>query len=167
MKRMLLALAIVSLTALPALAAESAADGKPDKASRLVNADKKTKLALQGYDPVAFHTDGKAIKGVEAIEATHAGFVYLFATAEHKAAFQADPEKYLPAYGGYCAWGVAKGDLYPVKIDTWEIVDGRLILQYDQGAKKKFKAKQKENFEKAEKNWPKLVEKNVKDEAAK
>ena len=72
--------------------------------------------------------------------------------------FAKDPEKYLPAYGGYCAYGVSIKKLFPVEIDTWEIVDGRLFLQYNQDVKRKFAQDKAANFTKADANWPKLVE---------
>ena len=125
-------------------------------AAELVNADSHAKIALQGYDPVAFFTDGHPTKGSPTISATHQGYNYLFASGAHKAEFERHPGKYVPAYGGYCAFGVSKGKLFPVEIDTWEIVDGRLVLQFNQDVKKKFAADKEANFRKAEANWPKL-----------
>jgi YHS domain-containing protein len=72
-------------------------------------------LALHGYDVVAYFTDRQATLGKAELTATHDGGTYRFASAEHRAAFLADPEKYLPRYGGFCAYGVANG--YKVKID--------------------------------------------------
>jgi len=127
-------------------------------AKDLVNADAASKTGLQGYDPVAFFTDGKATKGSPLIAGEHKGVAYLFASEEHKAEFLKSPAKYLPAYGGYCAYGVSINRLFPVEIDTWEIVDGRLVLQYNQDIKHKFAEEKAANFKKAEANWPKLVE---------
>ncbi len=126
-------------------------------AGDLVNADPHSKIALQGYDAVAFHTDGKATKGNPAIAAEYNGYKYFFANEENMALFEKQPETYLPAYGGYCAYGVSVGQLFPVEIDTWEIVDGRLVLQYSQDVKRNFAKHKKANFKKAEANWPKLV----------
>ncbi|MEK7729084.1 MAG: YHS domain-containing (seleno)protein [candidate division KSB1 bacterium] len=131
-------------------------------AGDLVNADANSKTGLQGYDPVAFHTVGKATKGNPAIAAEYHGFKYLFASEENKAAFAQQPEKYLPLYGGYCAFGVSIGQLFPVEIDTWEIVNGRLVLQYSQDIKSEFAKSKEANFRKAESNWPKLVKSNSK-----
>jgi len=124
----------------------------------LVNADPHGKIALQGYDPVAFHTVGKPLKGDPAISAEHFGYKYLFASDVHKAAFEKRPKSYLPAYGGYCAYGLSVGALAPVEIDTWEIVDGRLVLQFSLGVKKKFAEKRDDNFRKANENWSALGE---------
>ena len=126
-------------------------------AGELVNATNVSKIALQGYDPVAFFSDGKPAKGSPAASSMHGGYTYLFASDAHKREFDANPEKYKPAYGGFCAFGVSNGKLFPVEIDTWEIVDGRLILQYNQDVKKKFAKDKAGNFRKAEANWPKLV----------
>lgn len=128
----------------------------------LINADEAAKVGLQAYDPVGFHTEGKALKGDPGIAARHEGITYYFASKENRKAFEADPEKFLPAYGGYCAYGISVGALFPVEISTWEIVDGKLVLQYSDDVKTLFKKDERRNFEKAEKNWPKLVEKNSK-----
>ena len=123
---------------------------------QVINADPHSKIALQGHDPVAFHTVGKAMKGNPAILAEHRGYRYLFSSEANKATFEEQAEKYLPAYGGYCAYGVSLGVLFPVEIDTWEIIDGRLVLQYSQDVKKKFGEQRDENIRKANENWPKL-----------
>jgi YHS domain-containing protein len=126
-------------------------------AGDLVNADVNSKIALHGYDPVAFFTISKATKGNPGIAAEYHGYRYIFASEENKAIFERQPEKYLPAYGGYCAYGVSIGQFFPVEIDTWEIVDGRLILQFSDDIKHEFAKNKTANFRKAEANWPKLV----------
>ena len=130
--------------------------------AELVNADRNAKVALQAYDPVAFFTDSKATKGSPFISTTHGDYRYFFASEEHKAAFEKAPEKYLPAYGGYCAYGISVGKLFPVEIETWEIVDGRLLLQFNQSVKTKFAEHKAENLKNAEMNWPELVAKHSK-----
>ena len=123
---------------------------------QIINADPYGKIALQGYDPVAFHTVGKAIKANPAVSTEYLGYKYLFSSEANKAAFKEEPEKYLPAYGGYCAYGVSLGVLFPVEIDTWEITDGRLVLQYSQDIKQKFGEDKDENIRKANDNWSKI-----------
>lgn len=145
MKRILTILACLALATTITFGAE------------LVNADSHAKIALQAYDPVAFFTDSKATKGSPFISAAHKGYTYFFASEEHKATFEKTPEKYLPAYGGYCAFGLSIGKLFPVEIDTWEIVDSRLVLQYNQDIKKKFSEDKAANFKKAEMNWKAMV----------
>ena len=125
---------------------------------QVINADPHGKIALQGYDPVGFHTAGKAIKGNPAISVQYRGFKYLFSAEENKAAFEKDPLKYLPAYGGYCAYGAALGILFPVEIDTWEIIDGRLALQFSLAIKQKFDEERYKNIRRADANWSKIEE---------
>jgi len=123
---------------------------------QLINADPHGKITLQGYDPVAFHTVGKPTKGNPAISAEYLGYKYLFSSDANKAAFEKQAKHYLPAYGGYCAYGVSIDVLAPVEIDTWEIVDGRLVLQFSQEARQKFGVHRDENIRKANDNWSKL-----------
>ncbi len=123
---------------------------------QMINADPYGKVALQGYDPVAFHVSGRALRGNPSIMAEHGGYKYLFSTEENKELFEKEAAKYLPAYGGFCAFGVSLGVLFPVDIDTWEIVDGRLILQFNDVFKQEFSKELKANIKKADENWIKL-----------
>ena len=91
-----------------------------------VNAEKG--LALHGYDPVAYFTDGRAVPGLAEHSLQHAGATWRFATAEHQGLFQADPERFLPRYGGYCAYAMSKGRLADVDPDDFAVVDGHLYL---------------------------------------
>ena len=122
------------------------------------NTDPISKIMLQGYDPVAFHTMGKATKGDPAISSSGDGYRFLFALEENQAAFEANPGKYLPAYGGYCAFGLSLGVLFPTEIETWEIVEGRLLLQFSSEAQQKFTEDRANNLKKADENWPRLVQ---------
>jgi len=119
-------------------------------------------LALQGYDPVAFFTDHKPVQGKAGFQSADHGATYWFASAEHKALFDASPKKYEPAFGGYCAYGVSKGDLAPINVHAFLIVDGRLLMQYSEGVRDAFNEDQKGNLAEAEANWPKLSEKSEK-----
>jgi len=123
---------------------------------QIVNADPHGRIALQGYDPVAFHTAGTPMKGDPAISAEYLGYKYLFSSDVNKATFEEQSKRYLPAYGGYCAYGVTLDVLVPVEIDTWEIVDGRLVLQFSQEVKRKFGEDAEENIRKANDNWSEL-----------
>ncbi|MEL6431402.1 MAG: YHS domain-containing (seleno)protein [Planctomycetota bacterium] len=90
-------------------------------------------IALRGYDPVAYFTDGGPRRGEPGLRATHDGATYLFASAENRDAFLADPERYAPAFGGWCAWALADGEGSLVKIDpkSYLIQDERLFLFFD------------------------------------
>lgn len=123
---------------------------------QVINADPHGRVTLQGYDPVAFHSIGAAMRGNPAILLEYDGYKYLFSSEENKELFEKAPEKYLPAYGGYCAFGVSLGVLFPVEIDTWEIIDGRLVLQFSQEFKKIFEEDTNGNIKKADDNWRKI-----------
>ena len=87
-----------------------------------------TDLALRGYDPVAYFTDGKPMEGMFDITAVYNGATYRFTSEEHKAMFEAAPEKYAPQYGGYCAFGLAQGYKFDGDPNVWKIVDDKLYL---------------------------------------
>ena len=127
-------------------------------AKDLKNLDKNG-VAIQSYDPVAFFTDNRPVKGSSQFQSEYRGAKYYFATAEHKAAFDNDPAKYEPQFGGYCAYGASQGHPAPIKIEAWQIVNGRLLMQYDLGIKDKFNKDQQCNLHKADQNWPGIVEK--------
>jgi len=116
-------------------------------------------VAIQGYDPVAFFTDNRPVKGNPQFQSEYHGAKYYFASSEHKAAFDQEPAKYEPQFGGYCAYGASRGNKAPVKIEAWQIVNGRLLMQYDLDIKGKFNQDQQGNLRKADQNWPGLVEK--------
>lgn len=122
----------------------------------------KAGLALQGYDPVAFFTDNRAIKGKPEFKSIRANATYQFASREHKELFDKDPAKYDPAFGGYCAYGVSRNKLVEIDVDASQIVDGLLLLQYSKGVRNDFNKNTKGNLAKAENNWPQIVEKKGK-----
>jgi YHS domain-containing protein len=119
-------------------------------------------LAIQGYDPVAFFTDGKPVKGKAEFTSKYHGAFYQFASQDHKALFDKDPAKYEPEFGGYCAYGVSRDKLVEIDVDAFQIVGGKLLLQYSKGVRDKFNADQKGSLMKANQNWPGLVEKKGK-----
>ena len=150
MKKLFLAL-FVATVALP-LAGQT---------KTLLNLD-KTGLAIQGYDPVAFFAEGKPVKGRPKFPARHNGALYYFASKEHRDLFKADPAKYEPAFGGYCAYGVSRNRLVEIDVDAFQIVDGRLLLQYSKSVRDDFNKDTKGNLTKANTNWPALAEKKGK-----
>ncbi len=105
-------------------------------ASHLAHAQVKPNLdgtlALSGYDAVAYRDQQKAVKGDARFTATHHGAVYRFASAAHRDRFAAQPEPYLPAYGGWCAYAIgAKNELVEVNPKTFKVIDGRTYLFYN------------------------------------
>src|SRR5262245_43490248 len=89
-------------------------------------------LAIQGYDVVAYFTDGRPVRGTEAFTHRWQNAEWRFTSAEHRDAFAASPERYAPQYGGFCAYGVAQGYRVDIDPEAWRIVDGRLYLNYSQ-----------------------------------
>ena len=129
----------------------------PQAMRTLQNLD-KSGVAIQGYDPVAFFTQNKPVKGDAQFQSGYRGATYYFASAEDKAAFDAAPAKYEPQFGGFCAYGVSRGKTVPVKVEAFQIVNGRLLLQYDLEVRDKFNQDQAGNLAKADQNWPGIVE---------
>ena len=127
----------------------------------LLNLD-KSGLAIQGYDPVAFFTGNKPVKGKPEFHSTHRSATYRFASQEHKELFEKNPAKYEPAFGGYCAYGVSRNKLVEIDVEAFQIVDGKLLLQYSKGVRNDFNKEPKGNLAKANTNWPALVEKKGK-----
>lgn len=116
-------------------------------------------VAIKGYDPVAYFSEGAPRQGKAAFSAQHGGATWYFASAENKARFEADPAKYTPAYGGYCAYGVAQGYLVKIEPDAWAIRDGKLYLNYDRSVQKTWSAKPAAYIQQADGEWPGLVAK--------
>jgi YHS domain-containing protein len=129
-------------------------------AGQLVNVDQNG-IALQGYDPVAYFTNGGPVKGTQEITASYKGATYYFASAEHKAQFEKEPGKYAPRFGGYCAFAVSRGATAPISIDAFQIIHGQLVLQKDKDILKRWEEDSEGNFQRAEANWPQIVQKNV------
>lgn len=88
-------------------------------------------IAILGYDPVAYFTDGKPVKGNPAYTHEWQAAKWRFASQSHLDLFKADPEKYAPQYGGYCAYGVSQDSLVGIEPDKFTILDGKLYLNYD------------------------------------
>ena len=116
--------------------------------------------AVSGYDAVAYHTDRNAVEGKEQFSAEWNGARWQFASQAHLDAFKAEPAKYAPQYGGYCAYGVGEKN-YLVKSDpqAWDIVDGKLYLNYDLGVQKLWKADRNKLIKQADERFPTLVSK--------
>jgi YHS domain-containing protein len=118
----------------------------------MVNVD-ANQVAIQGYDPVAFFTDAKPLPGRMEITSTHEGAIYRFTSAEHRDLFNKNPDAYVPACGGFCAFGVANGHTAPVKIETWQIAGGHLIFNYNTEVKAEFDKQRSTLLQQADANW--------------
>jgi YHS domain-containing protein len=91
----------------------------------------RTDTAINGYDTVAYFTVGKPVKGTDSLIHEWMGAKWKFSTQAHLDLFKGSPEKYAPQYGGYCAYGVAQGNLVKVEPDQFTVLDGKLYLNYD------------------------------------
>ncbi|MEM9473719.1 MAG: YHS domain-containing (seleno)protein [Pseudomonadota bacterium] len=119
-----------------------------------------TGLALQGYDPVAYFTEGEATPGNWKITTSYNDATYRFASEAHKAAFEADPEAYLPQYGGYCAFGAAMGFKFDGDPHQWKIVDGELYLNISQDIQERWLTDVPGFIEQADVNWADIADKD-------
>ena len=112
-------------------------------------------VAIMGYDPVAYFTEGRAMKGSEAFSYDWLGTPWQFASSKHRELFIGDPAKYAPQYGGYCVGEVAfNGATVNIDPEAWAIIDGKLYLGYGKEFMEKFEAKPGDFLAKAEANWP-------------
>jgi YHS domain-containing protein len=113
-------------------------------------------IAIKGYDPVAYFTKGRAMKGSEEFAHEWLGETWHFANARHRDLFAADPVKYAPPFGGYCALGVAYGqNTANIDPEAWRIINGKLYLTYDKGGAAELEEIPGE-LNKAKANWPKV-----------
>jgi YHS domain-containing protein len=114
-------------------------------------------LAVGGYDAVAYFTEHKPVKGDDRFSLEHQGAKWLFASAANRDAFAADPKRYAPQYGGYCAWAVSEGSTASADPKLWKIVDGKLYLNYDAGVQQKWERDIPGHIRKADQNWPSVL----------
>ena len=108
---------------------------------------------MGGYDPVSYFNAGQPQRGSGFHTAAHDGGTYLFASKENKKTFEANPQKYAPQFGGYCAYGVAVGKKFYSDPNIWEVVNGKLYLNLDKKIQMKWNEDQSGNITKAHSNW--------------
>ena len=111
-------------------------------------------VALQGMDVVSYFKDGGPVKGQTALTVDFDGARYLFSSAQHKAAFAADPDRYLPQFSGLCATGISLGKEFKGDANSWKIVDGKLYLFHSAAVQAKGEA-DPNTLAKAHQNWDK------------
>ncbi len=144
MIRMLAVLFIMGNFILPAFAIEPVYSDRADR-------------AIKGYDPVAYFTDAKPVKGNSDFTYEYNGAVWYFSSAENRQAFIDNPEKYAPQFGGYCAWAVSRGYTAKIDPDAWYIHEDKLYLNYSKSVRKTWKGDIPGNIAKAQSNWPSLL----------
>lgn len=145
----------LSLAIVLATAAMGAAPAFADKAP--VFTGLFDDIAVGGYDPVAYFTAGQPLRGQAQFRLTHQGAEYRFASAENLAAFRANPARYQPQYGGYCAWAVSQGYTAPGDPRHWRIVDGRLYLNYNADVQTRWEGDIPGHIRSANANWPRVL----------
>lgn len=112
--------------------------------------------ALRGFDPVAYHTEGKAISGDETINETWDGAEYIFATEANREAFVAEPERYLPAHGGFCTFGIVLEKKFDGDPEVWLLRDDELHVFLNEEVRGKFMSDEAGNLARVEANWPQI-----------
>ena len=115
--------------------------------------------AIHGYDPVAYFTEEKPVKGDPAHSATYQGATWHFASAANRDTLTAAPEKYAPQYGGYCAWAVANNYTASTDPDAWSIRDGKLYLNYSKSVQSQWNEDIPGHISRGDRNWPRIKDK--------
>ena len=141
---------LLALVMAVALAVPAVAGG-----AHKVNTD-GDRVAIQGYDPVAYFTERRPVKGKPEFEHVWQDARWWFASAEHRDLFAGDPDRYSPRYGGFCTGGMSIGRLAPIDPEAWAIVDGRLYLNYSKSGRDEFVRVPEPVIARAEENWAEL-----------
>ena len=118
--------------------------------------EEKLSVAVSGYDVVGYFTESKAIKGSTNFVAYDSGQTYLFSNEKHRDLFTANPTKYKPAYGGFCAMGVAMKRKFPIDPEAWHIHEGELYLNLNKDVQKSWLADVPGFISQANGNWTEI-----------
>lgn len=146
----LISLGLVSIVAVPGAAQAKTAP---------VYTGTFSSLAVSGYDPVAYFTAGKPVKGSPQFKINYNGAEWRFANAANLAKFRAKPTAYAPQYGGYCAWAVSQGYTASGDPTVWKIVNNKLYLNYNQEVGQTWSKNIPGFIRAGDSNWPKLLAK--------
>jgi len=114
-------------------------------------------LAIKGYDAVAYFTEDRAVEGSENHELEWKDANWRFSSAANLAAFQADPQRYAPQYGGYCAWAVSQNDTANIDPEQFSVHNGKLYLNYSKRIATRWKADKEAFIVDADSYWPQLL----------
>ena len=112
--------------------------------------------AIRGYDAVAYHTEGRPVRGNAAFTFDWSGATWRFASAANRDLFAADPSRYAPAYGGFCAYAVSEGYTAPTDPNAWRIVNGQLFLNYNRTIQRRWEQDIPGRILRGNANWPRL-----------
>lgn len=113
-------------------------------------------VAIKGYDPVAYFTEGRAVKGSREFRYEWLDATWNFASAKHREFFVADPIKYAPQYGGYCSRSTTVGRVSSADPEIWRIVDGKLYLFYTERTLSRWERDIPGQIADADANWPRV-----------
>ena len=113
-------------------------------------------VALSGYDPVAYFEAGQPTQGMKPLAYTYKGSVFLFANEANRGKFVADPQKYAPQYGGFCALGTANGYKVKTEPDAFKVVDGKLYFNYNRKVLEIWQQDEAGYIKRANQNWPEV-----------
>lgn len=138
----LLTATVISFLSLPALAGEQVFTGDEGN------------VAVNGYDVVAYFTEGEPMQGSAEHSMQWRGAEWHFASADHLEKFRENPERYAPAYGGYCAYGAAKGKALASSPHFWNIKDGRLFLNLNEKVHGLWNQDPEKHIQEGDRNWP-------------
>ena len=114
--------------------------------------------AIRGHDPVAYFDQKGPVKGAKQFSHEWRGATWYFASAENRDKFAAEPERYAPRYGGYCAYAVAQGYTADIDPAAWSIVDGSLYLNYSLRIRERWRKDIPGNIRKGDANWPTVLQ---------
>ncbi len=113
-------------------------------------------LALRGYDPVAYFEAARPTRGLKEFSHRYQGSTFLFSSAANRGKFAADPAKYAPQYGGYCALGTANGYKVRTEPDAFKVVDGKLYFNYNRKVLELWMQDEPGYISRANRNWPEV-----------
>lgn len=147
-----LAAGIATLGAVIGLTGGVAFAAKPEIFTGLVDG-----VAVGGFDPVAYFTVKRAVEGSKEYTLSHNGAEWRFSSAENKALFMANPDRYAPQFGGYCAFAVASGGTAKGEPEVWRVVDDKLYLNFSKGVQKRWIKDIPGNIKKGNENWPDVL----------
>ena len=135
----------------------------PSQAQSSINAINvdESRLAIKGYDPVAYFTEAQPVQGSSQFSAQHLGATYFFSSAHHQSMFESDPNKYAPQYGGYCAFGVSKEYKFDIDPEAWAIVDDKLYLNLNEKVQNRWVGNKDELIVEANSIWTQIADKPV------
>lgn len=147
---------LVLLGTLAAIATP-AAFGTPAHAGASPVYKNRQGVAIDGTDPVAYFTEGRPVAGSPQYTVDWNGATWRFSTAANRDAFRANPSRYAPQFGGYCAWAVSQGYTASTTPEAWEIVGDRLYLNYSRGIHRRWSRDRAGHIASAQQNWPAVL----------